>query len=517
MMRRRFIIGSLTIVAMLAAQHVSQEPDAPAHRHVAAAVGRHYMRVSWTSVENSRPGTTAWRLNSAAPSKAIQGFADHLSVPSGGGFKLYVKSADPWRVSAYRLGYYGGTGGRLVWTSHWVSPNRQHAAITSTATRTVEAPWAPSLTISQTWPPGVYLLKLRTLFDKQSYIPITVRSSSVVGRTVFMSSDMTLQAYNHWGGRSLYTGPDGKSPTRSYAVSFDRPYDANTTLRILDTEQPLIREAERLGLPMAYLSDVDVATRAGILTGARTVVVDGHDEYWTNHQRAAVTAARDHGTNLLFFGANQMWWQVRLGATAVGSNRLVVCYKYAPDPLARKYPELQTKNFRTLPSPMPESRVIGVQYTGLGAEAPFVVYEPAFFAFHDTGAKRGSAYQGLVGPEIDRSNPGKDSATTLEIVGHSLAHCRAGACISESSYYTVASGAGVWAAGTMGWVDALGQGLLKLGATPATKTFVRIVTDNLLLDFADGPAATRYPASPNVSRSGARSNTTPADLNADTD
>ena len=434
-------------------------------------------------------------------SSAVQGFADHVSIATGASFRLFVKCAQPWTVTAYRLGWYGGTDERVVWTSDVQPPHAQPDPDTNPANRAVVAPWHASLTIrARDWPAGVYVLKLRTLHGEQNTVLITVRSPSAAGRTVFMTSDLTLQAYNHWGGRSLYAGPDKAFATRAYAVSFDRPYDDRTTDRLLDTEQPLIAEAERLHLPLAYFSDVDVATDPHLLAGARAIVIDGHDEYWTRGERSAVTAARDHGTNLAFFGANQLWWQVRLASTSLGAHRLVLCYKSAAlDPVTRARPELATTHFRFLRRPLPESELIGVQYAGRTI-APYVVYSPTFFAFRGTGARRGSAYPGLVGPEVDSVNPGRYSPAGLEVVGHSPAHCMYGRnCWSDSSYYVAGSGAGVWAAGTMGWVDALGAGVLHLGATTATREFVRTVTDNLLRDFSIGPAGLRHPSTANLS------------------
>jgi hypothetical protein len=476
----------LTLALLLAAGHLLGGTDSlPGHRLPYAGpgpsrdggAGRWGAGRNATVLENAREGTSDWRLPTAESSRAIEGFADRVSIDGDGTFRLFVNSAEPWDVRAYRLGWYGGRGGRLLWTSSWNWPSPQPAALTSSATGTVRAPWRASLTVhAQHWPAGMYLLKLTTAGDQQSYVPLTVRSPSMTGRTVFVTSDLTLQAYNQWGGSNLYRGPDGDPETRALAVSFDRPYDPRTTTRIMDTEQPLIAEAEQLGIPMAYVSDVDVATRPGALAGARAVVVDGHDEYWTSSERAAVLAARDRGTNLMFFGANQMWWRVDLAATGLGPDRLVRCNKRVP---------------RRLPA----QAVIGVHYAGLGARAPFVVADPGFFAFRNTGAQRGSAYPGLVGPEIDAAGPPADRPSGLDIVAHSIARCRYGGCWSDSTYYVAASGAGVWAAGTMGWVDALGQGRLRLGATARTKDFVRVVTANLLTAFAAGPAG-RMPATP---------------------
>lgn len=492
---------SSLVATLLIVLPVNVSADVDACRVSKLAVARStWSAAAWTSVENRHRGTTDWHLDISKRTRGIiEGFAGEISVAPQDPITLFVKAGQRWRWKAYRLGYYGGAGARLYGSSCWYPPSPQPAAVTSGVTRTATAPWKPTLTIQASWPPGLYLLKLINIEGRERYIPLVVHSPSVRGRTVYMFSAMTMQAYNRWGGRSLYVGPNRKATTRSLAVSFDRPFDIHLARQMLTFEQPLVAEAERLGIPLAYLTDIEVAIHPRVLSGARTLMTDGHDEYWTFGEQQAVIHARDHGTNLLFLGANQLWWQVRLGDTSLGRNRLVICYKAAPDPIARTHPQLRTTHFRSLAKAVPESRLVGVQYSGLGADAPFVVYQPNFFAFAHTGAHRGSAYPGLVGQEIDTVNRAASPAN-LEIVGRSAARCYNRLCISDSVYYTVPSGAAVWAAGTDGWINALGSDSFKLGVTQATRVFVRIVTDNLLRDFARGPAGRAHPAKPNVTR-----------------
>ena len=495
------VLGALALIAvvvnLVAGYPFKASPDLDACRVSNIVVHpTAWSAPGWTSTENQRLGTTDWRPRSSALG-AIGGFLGEVSAAPGDRITLFVNARHQWRWSAYRLGYYRGTGGRLYGSSCWYPPTHQPRSVIVRATRAVDSPWKRTLTIDQAWPPGLYLVKLTDVQGHESNIPLLVRSPSVSGRTVFMFSAMTVQAYNHWGGRSLYTGPNLTFHTRAYADTFDRPYDGSLAVRLLAFDQPLIAESERLGLPFAYLTDIDVATRPHVLVGARSLMTDGHAEYWTLGQIRAVSAASKRGTNLLFFGANQMWWQVRLGHTALGPNRLVICYRSMRDPLARTHPELRTMHFRDLARSL-VSLIIGVQYSGLGADAPFRVYQPDFFAFAHTGARRGSAYPGLIGQEIDAVNPGIGSPRTLEIVGRSPASCHHMRCISESTYYTLPSGAAIWAAGTDGWVNALGDNLFKMRLTNATRAFVRTVTDNLLREFARGPAGRAHPARPNV-------------------
>src|SRR5438105_2393916 len=68
--------------------------------------------------ENQHAGTTDWRIKDVAASRGIEGYADHVSAHTGDTVNLYVStSAAKYRVQAFRMGYYGGLGGRLIWQS----------------------------------------------------------------------------------------------------------------------------------------------------------------------------------------------------------------------------------------------------------------------------------------------------------------------------------------------------------------------------------------------------------------
>src|SRR5205814_7051603 len=76
------------------------------------------IKAPWVIQENARAGTSDWRL---APNKAkgsIEGYADKVSAQAGDRVTLFVSTDAPsYQVEAYRIGYYGGLGGRLIWKS----------------------------------------------------------------------------------------------------------------------------------------------------------------------------------------------------------------------------------------------------------------------------------------------------------------------------------------------------------------------------------------------------------------
>jgi hypothetical protein len=449
--------------------------------------------------ENQHPGTSAWRITKLGAPDAIEGYADQQSVLPGQSFRLYVSTtAGSFRVLAFRFGWYQGHQARLVWASPHVRGQRQTAIHTAPGTRMVTAPWRPSLTVTTTnWPPGSYLLRLDASSGAERYVPITVRSASTTGAVVILNDNTTWQAYNAWGGYSLYQGPDGLPSDRGYAVSFDRPYDQDGAGRFLFFDQSAIGLAERTGVPLAYETDVDIDHEPGILDNARAVISLGHDEYYSPAMRNALTQARNAGTNLAFLGANAIYRHIRFAA----GDRVIICYKAAVlDPLFGKDNADTTQQWRDPPEPRPESVLTGVLYECNPVSAPWVVYDPSSWIFAGTGARKGERFAGMVGPEYDRLNPAVPYPRPLQVLAHSPLTCDGFSTFSDSAYYTVASGAGVFASGTMRWVCAMRGPHCGHGLTWAAERFVDRATQNLFRAFAAGPAGRSHPARDNIAQ-----------------
>jgi hypothetical protein len=454
--------------------------------------------------ENALPGDPKWVIRHLGPADAIMGYAGQASVLPGEPITLYVSTtARSFRVSAFRMGWYRGDRARRLWRSATVRGRQQAKPVVLRPANTVEARWEPSLTVpTHGWPEGAYLLRLDTESGPQRFVPVTVRSASTAGKTVIKNAVSTWQAYNTWGGYDLYNGPGGITDyaNRSLAVSLDRPYDGSGAYMFLYHERKLIELAERLGLPLAYVTNLDIGGDPRLLNGASAVFSLGHDEYWSPPERASVTAARDAGTNLAFLGANTMFRRTRLASTALGERRLIICYKtsYTRDPLYGKDNALVTSDWREPPNPDPESSLTGVLYESNPVDAAFVVASPGAWMFAGTRVAAGARFTGLVGIEYDRVNPGDPVPRPVEVLSHSPLTCRGVNSYSDSAYYTHSGGAGVFATGTMRWVASFARPYPPFGLNGHTAAFTTRVTANVLHGFADGPAAASHPAHDNL-------------------
>jgi len=464
---------------------------------------------SRSTVKRSEPvGTRAWTAGvSFASSSPVVGFADHASVLPGDTVRLFIKAdADPVTVTAFRMGWYGGTEAELVATYHDVTGTSQPPSEFITATRTVsDANWHPSLTVSTArWQPGDYLFLLTDAAGHGRWVPLTVRSTSTVGDIVLMNADTTWQAYNAAGGYSLYHGPNGAYATRSYAVSFDRPIDyGGGSGDFYGNELPVVALTERLGLKVAYVTDTDLDADPQLLDGARALVSLGHDEYWSQAMRSEVTHDRDaEGMNIAFLGANAVYRHIRMASTPLGPERLEIDYKNGLlDPLDRSAPASATFQWRSGPDPRPESVLTGAYYQCNPVDTSMVISDPSSWLFGGLHVSAGGRLAGLAGAEYDEVDLAVPTPRPMEVLFHSPVTCDGQRAFQDSVYYTVPRGAAGFDSGTSAWVCGLTPPC-NWGASPLNQDVVTAVTVNLLRAFAAGPCGREHPALDNVASLG---------------
>lgn len=452
--------------------------------------------------ENAQAGTAGWQLSGVGRPHEIEGWADRTSVLPGQPVGLHVSTtAKSYVVHAIRVGWYGGTLGRQVWASPAMPGVQQKPFRIVGSVHTVTTDWPVSLTLpTADWPSGDYLLRLDAATGAQRYVPLQLRESSAAGRVVVVSADTTWQAYNAYGGYSLYHGPDGATTSRARVVSFDRPYGTETgqgASEYMENLRPLVALVEKLGIEADYVSDVDLDQDPHLLDGARAVLFSGHDEYWSINMRQSLLDARGRGTNLGFLGANSGYRHIRLQTGPTGAARIEVCYKNPrEDPVTPTDPSRATGQWRYPPDPRPESVLTGAFYQSNPVKADLVVVDPRSWLLAGTGTHSGSVLPAVVAPEYDRVDLSVPTPRPIEILSHSPLTVHGRHDFSDSVYYTVGSGAGGFDAGSIAWINSL-QG----GSGPISAAYTTAVTTNLLRAFADGPAGRAHPAVDNVSAS----------------
>jgi len=361
-------------------------------------------------IENALPGAAvaSW-LQPAYPPANVQGYASEESVLPGETVHFHVSTADGerYRIEVYRLGWYGGSGARLLTCLPGCGGDEPGRTYGKPSFEGGPAGWpvTDTLTVPSSWVSGYYYALLRVTssgddYDTRGWIAFVVRDPPTRRSQILVQVPVnTWQAYNPWGGKSLYTfnSSGGVHGTR---VSFERPL-IYTAQGPFEAEYNLVRFLEREGYDVSYQTDVDTDVDPDSLLRHRLVVVAGHDEYWSKRMRDAFDAARDAGTNLAFTGSNAAYWQIRYE----DDHHTIVGYKDYPDP--EPDPALKTTLFRELVPPRHECELMAVMHLRLrphqSGPVDYTVTDAAAADpwFAGTGFKSGDTVLDVVGNEWD--------------------------------------------------------------------------------------------------------------------
>jgi hypothetical protein len=528
--RRLFAASRLWLAALLTAALVASGPQSAAEARVGERPGEAFQptldsRAAGCAspanpivAENCQPGSSEWEIKNYYGD--IEGFASATSVNLGEAIDFFINTqASRYDLLIFRSGYYGGAGGRLIQTIRDLPGRAQPACRTDRATGLISCSnWSSSyrLNVPADWVSGVYLAKLvRHDTGGENYILFVVRDDERAADILVQMSVTTYQAYNGYGGKSVYNFNSSYCPTaaeapRAVKVSLARPYAfpeivyGNT---YFFSDYPMVRWLEAQGYEVSYVTNLDVH-RAG-QPGAHNELLDhriflsvGHDEYWSQPMRDAMTAARDAGVHLGFFSANTGYWRIRLEPDPwTGQpDSVIVTYKTTesgpPDPSGHP-----TGTFRDPEGAnQPENALLGVQYVGDNDSVFFPLRVTAEMAqdrlYRHTGLQDmpPGAYADVghwvVGWEWDAVVDNGHTPDGLTILAASPTYgsilsdagrtYTLGEAVAHTTRYVARSGAMVFASGTILW----SWGLDVYDPDPRLQQ----ITYNMLADMGAQPA-----------------------------
>lgn len=426
------------------------------------------------AAENAKPGTSDWLLANTRVDATkyrcpwVEGYCSKTSVRPGESIELKISTrpASSVKVDVYRLGYYGGKGGRHV-TSLGPFRCTPQPDPEVGIERVRECRWETTakLTIPRDWVSGVYLGKLTEEREGlQSYVVFIVRDDRRCD-FLFQCSDTTWSAYNRWPDVcSLYD--DGTPPHNWYVgpgvrVSFDRPYGKYR--QILDAplsqgsgefllwEFPFAYWMEQQGYDLSYLSNVDTHADPRGLRRAKAFLSIGHDEYWTldmfNHVKAAIAA----GVNALFFCGNSVDGHIPLWPSSSGEPHRVITRLGKFGSIGRS----EQFSGRWKQHGPDAATLMGARTTDpANGGADWTCVNERHWLFAGTGMRNGEAIRGLVGWEhhgMPADIPG------LEILARGQVFSRGRSQGTEytATLYPGPKGNFVFNAATIWWSDGL--------------------------------------------------------------
>lgn len=452
---------------------------------------------------------TASQRSNAEPKAVIEGYPDRESYLPGEKVTFHISSAEPqFHIEVYRI----GADRVLVETIRNVA-GKVHPTPENASSHGCGWPVTVEYTIPASWISGYYecvLLAETPGADGKSRegrkMSFIVRSLTPgkPNRMLLQMTTNTSNAYNNWGGFSLYAY-NGRDNVQGRRVSFDRPQ-----IPFADTwEIDFIRWAEKNGYGLDYAANNDLEFHPEILSEYALVLSVGHDEYWSAPMRDHLEAFIAKGGNAAFFSGNTCCWQIRNEDGGRGQT----CWKQAwkEDPLYK--PDGPNPLLSTLWShylvERPENQLTGVGFLYGGfhrshdqfmdGSGAFTVHRPEHWVFEGTELEENKLFGGtdtIVGYECDGCQmewkEGKPVPTykdgtpsTFEILATAPARWHRGDCewydrwekgrtgAATLGLYTVPSGGTVFTAATTDWPHGL------RGKDPSVDRITRNVLDRL--------------------------------------
>jgi hypothetical protein len=358
----------------------------------------------------------------------VWGYADRHSVAPGETFNVMLSTGPSnkevkGKIEVFRIGYYGDSDRKRVLADGPVRAVQNSVQLTAAS---LGACWRSGWEIKTNgWETGYYTIDFIDDADGQRDLNvafIVVTNPAKSADILIELSTNTYQAYNEWGGASLYN--TAFTFDRAQMVSFDRP----TPPSFFEYEYYFVLWIERLaaaeGFKIDYATNHDIYRDASFAEKYICFVSGSHNEYWSKEEFDAVyRRIFQLGKNTLFLGANTAYWQVRYGdldepAGRANRGRQLVCYKDDDDPIRQRVPDereammLVTAMFRQ-EARRPETMLVGVAYQSYfesesGAKYPYFVARADLPFFAGTGYQVGEAIGDIVGYEWDNTDPEGD-------------------------------------------------------------------------------------------------------------
>jgi N,N-dimethylformamidase beta subunit-like, C-terminal len=332
-----------------------------------------------------------------------------------------------------------GVGREVVWTGD--GPAGHHAVPEDASSRGCGWPAALTIPVGDDWRSGYYAVSVRAGDQGADAFFVVRPRPDRRAPIVLVLSTTTYDAYNDWGGPSLYTGGTRVSSQRPLVRGFlVKPEPHRRKMQPLpdreglwffewaeplglsvwsggagwwNWERPFLHWAERNGFDVDVAISSDLDADPDLLTGHRLFLSVGHDEYWSWGMRDRVEAFTAAGGNAAFFGGNTCFWQIRFDDDRGG----LTCFKYR----VGQDPVLGTPDEHLLTAPWSDARVgrpepstTGLTFTrggysryGLGVprgSGAYTVWRPDHWIFEGTRLRYGDALglaDAIVAYEVD--------------------------------------------------------------------------------------------------------------------
>ena len=315
----------------------------------------------------------------------IEGYAHRISVAAGSCLPLYIHA--PSGSYSLEVLRYGAAEETLL-RDPCVAGHPQHYRADAFANG---ARWRRSYTlaIGAAWRSGLYSVRLSAPGGPGFELAFIVRNPRppAAGGLAVLASTNTWQAYNNWGGASIYVNDidDGLKRRDAFIVHSQRPNPAASPLEgpghLARGERYVLGWLEKNNIGYDLLADLDLHETPGLLDPYQTLLINTHSEYWTEAMYKALERFQGRGGNLIYLSGNGLYWKA-----LIRGQRMEVRSDHSAHTLASE----AGGRWRALGRP--EWRMIGIGFTKAGSRSryrPYRVLAAEHWIFEHTGVRAG--------------------------------------------------------------------------------------------------------------------------------
>jgi hypothetical protein len=350
----------------------------------------------------------------------IEGYADEISYAPGEELQLHLSTTSP--VASLTIARVGKDR-TVVHEVPKFEGLLEYPVPVNASSHGCNWPVAFRMPIPADWKSGYYEVTMKVTDKGGTFTQRNARTAEATcyfvlrptepgknSRILLQLATHTYNAYNNWGGSSVYAF-HGRAGLQGHRVSYHRPPSS----QYARWEQPFVAWAEENGYALDFATNLDLELRPDLVKPYKLLLSLGHDEYWSAPMRDTVEGFAAAGGNVAFFSGNTCCWQVRWEP----ETKSFLCWKqwFNQD-------ELYTSTAKTIPTlatlwshhlvGRPENTMTGVGFLHGGyhkshdqlmdGSGAYTVHRPEHWLFEGTSLAKGQEFGGkdtIVGYECD--------------------------------------------------------------------------------------------------------------------
>ncbi len=476
---------------------------------------------NWREAPGAKVGR-AWERNE------IEGFAWPYSLRSGDTLNLYISSlplslagrheqraeeSSRYHIAIYRIGSEQSPIHQVSNVQGFFFPLHDSAgseiAWGDTSRRPIEYKrgclqyWQAGRMQLPTsgWPTGAYYAKLTHAMDMEEnyWVGFIIRPANLPtgSKMLFKYELNTIQAYNSWGGGSLYSRSQDASLQPTDTIAMDRPVTLVQSQSQTYFVQNFLKVLTDSGYTLDFCTNIDIdrpdsGSGYDLLQHYPLLVLWNHDEYWSANERTNTINYLDSlSGHIARFAPNTCYWQIHWVDSTKGEYLKFYCRK------DNGLDTIAVDLWRGLGEQFHEARFLGSEYqTGYNqASPPAIVRKAEHWIFDGTGLRNGDIFGigypsngvpcGIVNGEVDNtliSQPAVPFDILADAYVWSYAEPAPMCILWQMVYYeNPATGAKVFSEGAAGWICALDTQATFSDDYERTKTITINIIRNLTI------------------------------------